>query len=161
LPNSGITKEAHSWLKAHGMLSLVDQQFTRKKKATPKNKKVQKDKATKSKEYREKLKQKMNEMLEEEKKNAAIEEEPIAEETLEEEGEEEQNKLRLGLGTAGTFTLELAPIDREVVEIQIPLTIERLMNYDWLPFDSVLRNLCRYFILKIMMIKIPTLKVSP
>ncbi|KAJ3313586.1 hypothetical protein HDV04_001803 [Boothiomyces sp. JEL0838] len=134
VPNSKVGKEVHKWLKDHGKLD--QSQFAihafRKKKPKEKKKKVE-DKTNKSNEYKNRLKELMQKMVEEEE----IEEEAKKEEEIEEEVVKEEVEItKLRLGTPNQLKhVELAPIEKEIKEVFIPETIERLMNYEWYPED--------------------------
>ncbi|KAJ3258953.1 hypothetical protein HK103_003094 [Boothiomyces macroporosus] len=133
VPNSKVGKEVHKWLKDHGKLD--QSQFAihafRKKKPKEKKKKVE-DKTNKSNEYKNRLKELMQKMVEEEE----IEEEAKKEEVEEEVVKEEVEITKLRLGTPNQLKhVELAPIEKEIKEVFIPETIERLMNYEWYPED--------------------------
>ncbi|KAJ3270544.1 hypothetical protein HDV01_007747 [Terramyces sp. JEL0728] len=136
VPNSKVGKEVHKWLKDHGKLDQPQFAIHAFKKKKPKEKKkTQEDKSAKSNDYKNRLKELMQKMVEDEMKE---EETKKLEEKVEETVQEEEEVAKLRVGTPHQLKhVELAPIEKEIKEVLIPETIERLMNYEWFPEDLV------------------------
>ncbi|KAJ2996061.1 WD repeat-containing protein 87 [Globomyces sp. JEL0801] len=140
VPNSRVGKEVHKWLVAHGRSEQVTMQFRPKKKEKAKAKKNKKaDKDAKSQQYKEKLKMMMKKLIEEQETEEIVEEVKEVIEEAPPEEIEEHHHLRIGT-VSHQVEIELEPIEKEIVEIILPLAIERLMNYEWFPEDQIFHN---------------------
>ncbi|KAI8901427.1 hypothetical protein BC833DRAFT_646154 [Globomyces pollinis-pini] len=140
VPNSRVGKEVHKWLVAHGRSEQVTMQFRPKKKEKAKAKKNKKaDKDAKSQQYKDKLKMMMKKLIEEQETEEIVEEVKEVIEEAPPEEIEEHHHLRIGT-VAHQVEIELEPIEKEIVEIILPLAIERLMNYEWFPEDQIFHN---------------------
>lgn len=133
VPNTAIEKEVDSWLKSHGHTEVTPLNFFKSKKKSSKQKDTDEEKEKRSKQYREQLKEKMRKMIADEQTEEQV---VIEEEEVVEEKDEGPLKLRVGhINTA--INVDLAPLEKQIVEMVIPQTIERFMHYEWFPEDLI------------------------
>jgi hypothetical protein len=139
VPNSKASKEVFVWLKAHGKLpkdGMGGFPKNKKKNSSTKKKKERDElKDQKRKQYRDKLKEKINQMIAKEEEEQAP---PIPIEEIEPEQIPEIQKVTLDTDTVtpNTFEVELAPISVEIIEEILPVTLEKLMPFEWVDFND-------------------------
>ena len=135
VPNSIIEKEVLNWFTFKKKSIATPSQTMFKKKKKELKDKGGDDQVQRRLEYQDKLKEKMQQMLDEKTQD----QNEIEVQDIPPVVEEQSQKLRVGTVVppdSRTLT-DFEPIPKPIVEYQVPETIERFMNYDWFPEDLV------------------------
>ncbi|KNC97404.1 uncharacterized protein SPPG_07330 [Spizellomyces punctatus DAOM BR117] len=140
LPNSLLHKEVLDWKSTHSTFSLpaaVIPRAGKPKTSTPQS--TDDTKKKRSEEYKKRLKEMLDALPREEEVTGGPEggEEVVVEEAEEEEVEEAERAARLRLPPQRMRFGTLEPRVKEMVEVKLPIVVEKLLAYDWVPVDQL------------------------
>ncbi|TPX68714.1 hypothetical protein SpCBS45565_g02966 [Spizellomyces sp. 'palustris'] len=140
LPNSLLHKEVLNWKSTHSTFSLPEAVIPRAgKPKAPTPQSTDDTKKKRSEEYKKRLKEMLDALPREEEDTGGTEggEEVVVEEAEEEEVEEAERAARLRLPPQRMRFGMLEPRVKEMVEVKLPIVVEKLLAYDWVPVDQL------------------------